>query len=214
MHFDGPVRERFGNEFGKLIYNQTEPLLFGDFMKKIAVMLIGLLGLAVVGCAFMGPGFGAGDMLAGKGHMQGPLRANMTLTDKAVLLQANHEGDYDAALAVLQKYGFEGTLDKTMFDARAKINKAILAKDWETAAQLHDSLQEKMHEEMHATRGRMKFNMNQILASGGRGIGKWLAAGSNVSADMPDDEMPSNCPHARGRGFGRFANQTNAIGSQ
>jgi len=156
----------------------------GDIMNKLAIVLVGLLGLAMVGYAVASPGaistglagvgarlgMGSGPMHGFGGQIaKGPSpRVNMTVADRAALLQASYEGNYDTAEAVLQKYGLnstKGAMSKDLFDAQAKINQAILNKDWTGAVQAQDALRIQHQADMQAQVASMVSKMNNAASS-------------------------------------------------
>ena len=91
-------------------------------MNKLMVFVAGLLGLAMVGYA-LGPGFfgGFGFVRTAGPAMSVANAKNMTLADKASLLQAIYTDDSSLYSSVLQNYGINRTINQTNFDARSQI---------------------------------------------------------------------------------------------
>ena len=153
----------------------------GDIMNKLVVILVGLLGLVMVGYAFMGPGAIGAGLGSALGVGAGPLhgmrdgpqfgaspQVNMSVADRASLLQASYEGNYDAAQAVLQKYGLndtKGMMSKDLFDARVAVNQAILNKDWTGAVQAQDALRAKEQADMQAKMASIVSKMNDAASN-------------------------------------------------
>ena len=150
-------------------------------MNKLVVILVGLLGLVMVGYAFMGPGAIGAGLGSALGVGAGPLhgmrdgpqfgaspQVNMSVADRASLLQASYEGNYDAAQAVLQKYGLndtKGMMSKDLFDARVAVNQAILNKDWTGAVQAQDALRAKEQADMQAKMASIVSKMNDAASN-------------------------------------------------
>ena len=171
-------------------------------MNRLLIAVLAICGVALAGFAFVGGGFmpGIGPMHAqsfrgnGAGMLGNSAGVNMTIEDRAALMQATYNDDSSAALAMLQKYGFNGTINNDTFALRSQVLQAISNKDWTGAVTLQQQLQQTLNQE----RQQKMAQAAQVRADAYARIANETASGTYV-------------PHGR-MGMGRMRGFGNARG--